>query len=659
MEFQKFAQLVNERLNSFAGKELYVTAAPDDVWATYIAAFPEGSNPIYKERTEHDCSCCKNFIRGIGNVVAIIDGKPQSIWNVKAEAPYDTVAKALDNFVTGSQITDLWRTTEHKYGAEHTKQLLEGGTVKRWNHFYGDVPAKQRTATPDKARGDFRTTVHVFKRGLTELTDAALDTVIDLIDSKALYRGEEHLSAIKAFREAKQAYDSMSELESETFVWVNASSPAARFRNTVIGTLIQDLSEGVELEKAVKSFEAKVAPANYKRPTALITEGMIKTAMAKIAELGIEQALERRYAKISDVTINNVLWVHREAAKQMKGGLESLLMTSVKPKVVDEGKAEDISVEDFLANVLPVSTTVEVLLKNSQVGNLVSITAPVHADNNRNLFKWSNDFAWSYNGEVADSIKERVKAAGGNVDAKLRFSLGWSNLDDLDLHVFPPYGGHIYFGNKQGILDVDMNAFGPTSREPVENAAFTNPFDGTYTVTVNQYNQRETKDVGFTLEFADANGVKQYHHPAALKSEHKTSVLVTVTKGVIVKVELPDGLSDKTASKPIWGVNTETFVPVETLMLSPNHWDDNKVGNKHWFFILKGCKSPDTTRGIYNEFLHSQLEEHRKVFEVLGSKVKCPAAEEQLSGVGFSSTRNDTVIVRVTGDMHKTFNVKF
>jgi hypothetical protein len=227
------------------------------------------------------------------------------------------------------------------------------------------------------------------------------------------------------------------------------------------------------------------------------------------------------------------------------------------------------------------------------------------------------------------------------------------------LHVFTPYGGHIYFGDKQGILDVDMNAFGPTSREPVENAAFTNPVDGTYTVTVQQYNQRETKDVGFTLEFADANGVKQYHHPAAIAARSQIAVQVTVQKGVIVKVQLPDGLSDKTTSKPVWGVNTETFVPVETLMLSPNHWDYNKVGNKHWFFILKGCKSPDTTRGIYNEFLHSQLEEHRKVFEVLGSKVKCPAAEEQLSGVGFSSTRNDTVIVRVTGDMHKTFNVKF
>lgn len=657
MEFEQFAKLVNARLNSFAGRELYVTAEPDHVWEAYIASFPEGSNPIYKERTEHDCSCCKNFIRGIGNVVAIApDGSLESIWSVKAEHPYKEVAEALDNLVTNSPITDLWRTTESKYGAESTKQLLEGGTVKNWKHFYGDVPAKQRSSTPDMARGDFRTTVQVFKRGLTELTDAALDTVIDLIASKALYRGEEHLASIKAFREAKRSYNEFPEQEREVFCWQNATSPAARFRNTVIGTLIQDLSEGVDLEKAVRSFEQKVAPANYKRPTALITGGMVKSAMAKIAELGIESALERRYAKISDVTVNNVLWVNREAASKMKGGLESVLLAAVKTKPVNEGKAEDISMDDFLANVLPSSTTLEVLLKNSQVNNLVSITAPVHGDSG-SLFKWGNDFAWSYNGEMADSIKERVKAAGGNVDAKLRFSLGWSNYDDLDLHVVTPNGSHIYFGNKQRILDVDMNAVRGTSREPVENAAFTNPEDGAYLIKVDQFSQRETTDVGFTLELADANGVKQYQHPESLRD--RAEIWVTVKNSLIVSVKLGPGITDKSASKPIWGVNTETFVPVETLMLSPNHWDDNKVGNKHWFFILKGCKSPDQTRGIYNEFLNSKLDEHRKVFEVLGNKCKCPVADEQLSGVGFSSTRNDTVIIRVTGAVHKTFNVKF
>lgn len=49
-----------------------------------------------------------------------------------------------------------------------------------------------------------------------------------------------------------------------------------------------------------------------------------------------------------------------------------------------------------------------------------------------------NNFSWAYTGGITDSIKERVKQAGGNVDGELRISLSWFNFDDLDLHVIEP-----------------------------------------------------------------------------------------------------------------------------------------------------------------------------------------------------------------------------
>ena len=61
----------------------------------------------------------------------------------------------------------------------------------------------------------------------------------------------------------------------------------ARFRNTVIGTLVQDLSAGVDLEVAVKSYETKVAPQNYKRPTALITKAMVESAKGSRCALAV------------------------------------------------------------------------------------------------------------------------------------------------------------------------------------------------------------------------------------------------------------------------------------------------------------------------------------------------------------------------------------
>jgi hypothetical protein len=58
--------------------------------------------------------------------------------------------------------------------------------------------------------------------------------------------------------------------------------------------------------------------------------------------------------------------------------------------------------------------------------------------------------------------------------------------------------------------------------------------------------------------------------------------------------------------------------------------------------------------------LHPRLEKHRKVFEVLGDKLKCPVAGEQLAGVGFSSTRRDKVTVIAVGpSLNKIYTIAF
>ena len=94
-------------------------------------------------------------------------------------------------------------------------------------------------------------------------------------------------------------------------------------------------------------------------------------------------------------------------------------------------------------------------------------------------------------------------------------------------------------------------------------------------------------------------------------------------------------------------------------MYSPNHWDGEKTGNRHYMFMLENCVNPEETRGIYNEFLKNELAEHRKVFEILGNKMKCEHTENQLSGVGFSSTARNELICKVTGSFTRTLKIKF
>lgn len=654
--FAPFAQAVHARLTDLSKHELFTTVTGDALWETYLASFPEGTDPIYKTHTEHTCNCCRQFIRGMGNVVAIIDGKLASVWDIKGlETPYKEVAAAMHQLVVSHPITDLYRPTEPAYGAESTKKLLEDGSVHRFNHFYGKVAKRHQSPTPDKAKGDFHTTVQVFQRGLEELSSAAVNQVLALIEDNLLYRGAEHKQSVLAFSSMKEKYLTLSEAERNTFLWQFATSPAARFRNTVIGTLVQDLSEGVDIARAVASFESKVAPTNYKRTTALITQPMIKAAMATIKSLDLEHAVERRFASIKDITINNVLWADASAQAQMKG-LEALLLDSTVQNIDD--KAQAVSIEDFMGNILPKATGLEVYLKSTNLPHLVSITAPQHKETG-NLFKWDNNFAWSYNGNITDSITEKVKNAGGNVNAKVRVSLAWYNYDDLDLWVDTPAREHIYYANKRGVLDVDMNAGGGTTREPVENLSWKSLQDGKYTVGVNQYRQRETTDVGFAIQLAYSGGVFNWSFPGVQKGN--TPVLqFTVKDGELVSYTAMPQMVPGFNSQNAWGLQTEKFVRVQTVMHSPNYWDDNAVGNKHWFFILEGCRNPDPTRGFYNEFLSSKLEEHRKVFEVLGAKMMCQPTDDQLSGVGFSSTKKDSITVAVTSNgKRRQYNIHF
>jgi hypothetical protein len=291
------------------------------------------------------------------------------------------------------------------------------------------------------------------------------------------------------------------------------------------------------------------------------------------------------------------------------------------------------------------------MVESTLANNLVTLTAPVHEDAPK-LFTWDNPFGWSYDGNTTDSIREKVKNAGGRIDTALRFSLAWHNYDDLDLHVNTPDGRHIYFGQKVhpcGALDVDMNAGGGRSREPVENVAIHKPVDGVYEILVDMFALRERDNYGFSVEIADKTSTRTLSYDRSHSGEI-TVALVTVKNGAIVSIakraDFTEGTAVQNGEK--WGVRFGEFAKVQTIMLSPNHWGESAVGNKHWLFMLDGCKTPEAPRGIYNEFLRSELQPHRKAMELLGERTKCELSDEQLSGMGFSSTRGDTASIEVT-----------
>jgi len=652
---------------------LIVDYTRDGIWDAYHNAF---DNEEWKQNNA--CNCCKSFIRSAGAMVTLNPETAEmtTLWGDHGEVPdeYKAPFLALDEYVRARSIKGLWQHNEKTVG---TDKNLDRVRDLIWTHYYGKVPQHlQGSARMTKAANDMRSGFQVFQRGMNELTVESVETTLELIAQGSLYRGEEHKKNLEEFLVLRRAYQEVREGTKEgehgtryleRYLWaqlVSSASPVTRLRNTSIGQLLIDLSEGKGLEPAVKAFENMVAPANYKRPKALVTPRMIQQAKEKLEELGYIEALNRRKLDTRDLSVADALFVYRSPKGAKGGDVFDQLTEEARVDPRSLTKVEEVPVDKFLQEVVPNATSMRVLIEREHFGNLVTLTGPQDTEA-PSIMAWDNSYGWSYTGGVADSIKKRVKAAGGRVDnVFLRASLSWHNTDDLDLHM-KTRGEHVHFGAKRAAgfkchLDIDMNAGGRMSREPVENIYFEEmPPVGRYEIYVNQYTLREDKDVGFDLEIEVGGEMRTYGMATSPRQgSNSDKVVFNVTAdGNVTFEDCPMARTSSGVTK--WGMTTGQFHRVNALTTSPNHWTKPQ-GNKHLFFLLEGCVSDEKTRPFYNEMLCPKLAENRKVMETLGGKIAVADAEgAELSGLGFSETKRDHLFIEVEGKFKRTIKVVF
>lgn len=681
MEFRNFKKRFQEnfkKLTKGVDTLFEVNIDKDELWNLYLDSFPAGTNEIYRERREYDCSCCRHFMKSFGNVVVIKDNKIYTIWEFDSgSAVFQPVVDALDRFIKSHVVSDVYVSKLIKIGTDYNFEAVEGGKTTRYDHFYIELPDRFVTIgnrSEGEIKGRFRDVRNVFKRSLDEISEESIFAVLELIASNTLYKGEEWKAVLQQFLKYKKEYDGVLPEQKDNYAWeksTKAGPVIGKIRNHSIGTLLVNISEGMDLDTAVKKYEQIVAPSNYKRPKAIYTKKMLEDAKKKIEELGYMPSLERRFATLDDISINNILFCNKDAQRRISGA-DDVFASMEKDIVINPkkfSKVEEVSAEDFVKNVLPTAKEIEVFLENRHSVNMVSLIAPKNADA-PTMFKWNNGFSWAYAGNITDSdIRENVKSAGGAVDGVLRFSIQWNDMgdwdrNDLDAHCKEPSGFEIYFGDTfsrrtRGKLDVDIR-YPKDGMVAVENITYPNKDSiqkGKYLFLVHQFANRGGKN-GFRAEIEFDGNVYHFDYQKELRNNESVPVAEVTFDGQNFAIK--ELLSSNMSAREVWGVKTNQFVPVSVVCYSPNYWDEqNGMGHKHYMFMLKGCINPEMPNGMFNEYLKEELMQHKRVFEALGSKCHVEDCNDQLSGLGFSSTKRAELIVKVKGSIERVIKIKF
>ena len=706
--FQKLMQ------NKFAemmrtGKLFRVQLTGNEIWEMYINAFPAEQNPIFRapDSSVHNCNHCKNFIRRYGNIVAIdANYNVASMFDVDADAEYLQSAKAISSAIKESKVVEVFfETFAELYklpyeSCSKSNAVFQLGTISNTKRYTQEEAEKYGVVKADEIRtfnhlalsldkqfvdfsgnsiesimGSYRDAKNVFQRAMETISLDTLNLVKDLINQGSLLDGATHLFKLDAIILLKQEYDTLSAGQRENWCWIKSYKfQLAKFRNELIGVLCTELAEGKELNEACKAWNKRVDPVNYMKTTAPITKRQIEEARKFVIENGYEQSFNRRFATIDDIKVSEIL--HSNIGN---GEIKSVsIFDGVKSNFTRHKRnefdgIEEIGIEKFMKDILPTCTSVEAYLSNLHDGNLVSLTT-ANVKESKPIFKWSNNYSWTFNGNLAgkSQIKDAVKTAGGRVDGVLRFSMIWNDGDgrdnsDLDAWCEQPDRVRIGYsqnyradrGNQRtdmsGQLDLDNT--NPSGKLAIENIYFADlrkMGNGVFKFWVNQFSARNSQGFKAEIEFNGETYTYEYNRAVA-GNVHVAEV--TLKDGVFsIKHILPESA---VTSKVLYGLESNQFHKVNLVCLSPNHWNGETIGNKHYFFMLENCKSPVAIRGFHNENLLPELAEHRKVLEVLGATNMIESTSGQLSGLGFNATVRDELIVKLQGTHKRMVKIKF
>ena len=675
---------VNVNKKRFEDKNGKLKKAKHDIFENiYLDYFHE--DPIFRKEVVHDCAMCRSWFTKYSEVVSIdSDGNIVSLFDLELEESdeYYSSFKALSEVIRSGKIEGIFMETFNRlssyksWGHTPSKHDLVFKTgmknnrcdkdhITIFNHFYLEIPSKfvdisgldQDTVRSwyNKGYQDLKKTMNLSK----DLWTKAIENVDKILDSA------HNKKILEFYRDLKDLYDLST--KKENFLWVHAAKRVFEYKknpenlyndfkgftSTALGVFVETGSTAL--------FNTIKDSANDGRTTAPISAKQLETAEEFLVKNDyVDSFTERSFATIGDIPINEIEHQHNQKVQKLT------MMKNIVPKAESAEKKDftgipEMSIEEFLADVLPGVTELKAYVEDAHRGNFGALIT--NRTNTKPIFNYGNPFSFTSisGGSRKTELREQVKEQGGQLGF-MGVTLAWSEEDsrdnsDLDLHVITPDGFEIYHGGlvdsrTGGALDLDVRypeshkqALIRSGKKPIclENTRFLDSkklIDGEYKVFVVNYDAKQSE--GFTLNLYFGDSEYFYKYPMAVGHKKKIQVAtITKSKDVFSIKHAFDPIAQEASTQvpSVWGIALNSFHHVNLVSLSPNYWGESPTGVKQYLFMLKGCKPDIELKGFHTNDLRGELLPYKRQLTAYAeaNKVKPSLDEDQLAGLSFST----------------------
>lgn len=372
---------------------LFQTDAGDgsSLWNVYLSHIPA------EHRQANTCNACRRFVEQFGGLVCITETGAQvsPFWD-PTTAPPELVEAACQvrNRVEKAKVVSVFLSDKAELGPLH-----EGG----YTHLSAKLPSTLVNASRVKTafqRIAEKTQDYVtIRRAIDEFQLPHLLSALQILKTESVDRSQQFVSHMEWLLKLKETRHGAYRANR---LWLAVSKAPEGWcspRGQVIGSLLEDLSNGLTLESVTARWNAKVNPLQYQRPQAAPSAGTVQQAEKLFEAMGLADSLPRRFARLEEM---EALWLPqgasepKEAPKGLFGDLTVKKEAKASARPV-EPKAAPMTWEKFRKTVLPEALEMEVLTPGVR-GNYVAFTAPMNgwappllrwdSDNHRNPIGW-------------------------------------------------------------------------------------------------------------------------------------------------------------------------------------------------------------------------------------------------------------------------------